>query len=116
MKPEKAGKAPSALEAWAAIFDTGGPRREEREAAALAAKEMREFWMPILEELWREAKREGVADSASLFLLESEIRRIRRELRMETPSADKVAKLHLRNCAHIRRYQREKKTPNRRGH
>ncbi len=52
----------------------GGPHREEREAPAVAAKKTLEFWLPILEELLLEAKREGRADSASLFLLESEIR------------------------------------------
>ncbi len=113
---KQTNQAPPALKAWSEIFATGGPRREEREAAALAAKEMREFWLPILEELWREAKREGVSDSANLFLLESEIRRLRRELDSEAPSPERIARLHLRNCAHIRRYQREKKTPNRRGH
>ncbi len=48
-----------------------------------AAKEQREFWLPIQKELWREAKREGVADSANLFLLKNEIRRLRRELASE---------------------------------
>ncbi len=116
MRPYKAGKAPSsALEAWAAIFATGGPHREERQAAAVVAKETREFWLPILEELWRDAKREGREDSASLFLLENEIRRLRRELASEAPSPEQVGRLHLRNCAQVRRYQREKKTPNRRG-
>ncbi len=51
---------------------------------------------------------------ASSFL-ENEIRRLRRELDSEAPSPEKLAELHLRNFAHIRRYQHEKKMPNRRG-
>ncbi len=97
---------PSALKAWADIFATGGPHREEREAAALAARETQEFWLPILEELRRQAHLEGVIDSASLFLLESETKRLRRELSNAAPIAATVGKLRLRNHMRVRRHQR----------
>ncbi len=72
---------------WAAIFASGGSRRKEREAAARAIRETQEYWLPILEELLREARSERVEDSASFFLLEEEIRRLRRELGVKAGAA-----------------------------
>ncbi len=105
-KEERA--APSALEAWAAIFARGGPRREEREAAACAIRAKQKYWLPILEELRREARPENRKDAAALFLLEGEIRRLRRELGLKAPSAAIVVKRRLQNYAQVRRYQRRK--------
>jgi hypothetical protein len=97
------------------FIQTGGMMAVEQEAAAEAIRDARESWLPTLESFVAEHVEEG--DLITRFILDEEIRRLRRLLGQPAPqSPEDLDRRRQQTRERVRRYRERQRATNYRNH